>query len=200
MCLSVALCLKLFLCVTQKPLNEWLTLVPCGLILTKWVHIGSGPEVLVDMSLGLHFTPPQTLRWEEQCSQGRRVRGGGGLKLRLVPLEAWSITFLHCLSVVSICGIESEFYYLQIAGHKHPNSISGARALEISFLLVQGLQGPTSFTLFSIIGTDCLTPAHGEVVPSAGPSSSILASFSKNLASLSHSKISAMSYCQCINV
>lgn len=115
--------------------------------------------------MGLHFTPPQMLRRDEQCSQGGRERGGGGLKLRLVLLEAWSITFLHCLSVVSICGIESEFYYLQIAGHKHPNSISGARALEISFLLVQVLQGPTFFTLFSITGTDCLRPAHGEVVP-----------------------------------
>lgn len=85
-----------------------------------------------------------------------------GLTLRPVLLEAWSITSLHCLSVVSICGIESEFYYLQIAGHEHPNSISGARALEISFLLVQALQGINIFhTLLWITGAGCLTPTHG---------------------------------------
>lgn len=55
----------------------------------------------------------------------------------------------HCLSVVSICGIESESYYLQIAEHKHPNNISGTRALKISFLRVLALQGVMFQTLSS---------------------------------------------------
>lgn len=65
-----------------------------------------------------------------------------------------SVTTLYCLSVVSICGIESEFYCLQIAGHKHPNCISGPRALEISFLLAQALKGAMCFHIpLRILGT-----------------------------------------------
>lgn len=40
------------------------------------------------MSLGLHFTPPQTLRQEEQCSQGHRVRGGGDSSSGLFCLKS----------------------------------------------------------------------------------------------------------------
>lgn len=61
-----------------------------------------------------------------------------------VPMP--SVTTPSCLSVVSICGIESEFYYLQIAGHKPPNSISGSKALEISFLPIQALREQCVFT------------------------------------------------------
>ena len=42
----------------------------------------------------------------------------------------------------------NQFYYLQIAGREHPNSISDTRALEISFLLVQALQGAVLFHTF----------------------------------------------------
>lgn len=63
-----------------------------------------------------------------------------------VSVPMLSVTTPSCLSVVSICGIESEFYYLQIAGHKPPNSISGSRALEISFLPIQALREQCVFT------------------------------------------------------
>ena len=39
-----------------------------------------------------------------------------------------------------------------IVGHKHPNSISGTRALEISFLLVRALQGALFFHTLQILG------------------------------------------------
>lgn len=87
-------------------------------------------------------------------SQGHGVSRGTGTQaqVRSASKPKLSITTLYCLSVVSICGIESEFYYLHIVGYKHPNSISGTRAPEISFLLVWALQGALFFHTLQILG------------------------------------------------
>lgn len=64
------------------------------------------------------LTPTQTVRsWSDR---------GTGIPAQVCPAPSQPL-YYHppCLSVVSICGIESESYCLQIAGHKLPNSISG---------------------------------------------------------------------------
>ena len=91
-------------------------------------------------------SPLQILRWANQLPKVMEEETQAQVCSASEPKR--SVTTLSCRSVVSICGIESEFYYLQIAGHKHPNSISDTRALEISFLLVQALQGAVLFNTF----------------------------------------------------
>lgn len=76
-------------------------------------------QVQADMDLGRTLlTPIQTLRsWSDR---------GTGIPAQVCPALSQPLNYHPpCLSVVSICGIESESYCLQIAGHQLPNSISG---------------------------------------------------------------------------
>lgn len=103
------------------------------------------------------FTPLQMLRREGMLPRLRSEHRDQDSSPGLLSSKSNSASPRPHLSVVSICGIESESYHLQIAGHKHPNSISGTRALKISFLRGGALQGPTFVhTILRIPGTGLL--------------------------------------------
>lgn len=99
----------------------WLTLIQCGLILTKSIPkalfpIGSQSEVLGRHEFWATFHPTTALRWEERFSQDHRVRGGVGRKLRPVLFQCGLLPPLTASQLSPFVQLNQSFITFKLLG------------------------------------------------------------------------------------
>lgn len=131
-----------------------LTLIQCGLTLTKSIPkalfpIGSQSEVLGRHEFWATFHPTTTLRWEERFSQGRRVRGGVGLKLRPVLFQSGLLPPLTASQLSPFVQLNQSFITFKLLGTSILTAFQGPGLWKSHFCWPRPPQGTTVFTLFS---------------------------------------------------